>query len=73
MILSSEKSCERPAKPDNGRVNYSGRPGYPVGSTITYECDEDYELQGTILNSCSASGEWAYDTPACQKSECDCA
>ena len=69
-IFSLEKRCETPKKPDHGKVNYEGQPGYPVGSKVTYECEKEYELEGSESAECMKNETWSPDTPTCNLPIC---
>ena len=66
----SEKRCKKPTKPEHGKVNYKGQPGYPVGSKVTYECEKEYELEGSESAECAKNETWSPDTPTCSLPQC---
>ena len=60
--------CETPA-----RVTSNGRmigDEFTYGATISYECDEGYNLVGTQNRTCQANGEWDTKIPICEIVKC---
>ncbi|XP_072169808.1 uncharacterized protein [Diadema setosum] len=58
--------CNDPGTPDNG--NRSSHGGFPVGSTVTFQCDAGLELNGTAVIVCIDTAEgvdWNDTTPSC--------
>ena len=49
--------------PDNGQVELSDT---VFGSIATYSCDAGYNLNGSMLRVCMASGQWSEEDPLCQ-------
>lgn len=59
--------CPSPLPLLNGRIYTSG---YTQGSSITYECNEGYELVGIIVRLCLSTLEWSGNDPYCQRVKC---
>ncbi|XP_013227682.3 sushi domain-containing protein 2 [Columba livia] len=55
-------SCGWLGHPVNGRKNGTA---YLLGSTISFICDEGYELSGSKERICQVTGAWSGDTPSC--------
>ncbi|XP_063272358.1 sushi domain-containing protein 2 [Prinia subflava] len=55
-------SCGWLEHPTNGRKNATN---YLLGSTISFTCNEGYELTGSQERTCQVSGAWSGDTPQC--------
>ncbi len=59
---SKNVTCEAQLQIEHGYVNYnwpSASSFVPVLSTATYECNEDYQLEGNATAVCQYSGEWS--------------
>ncbi|MGH0158069.1 UNVERIFIED_CONTAM: hypothetical protein FKN15_073952, partial [Acipenser sinensis] len=54
--------CSDPQNIENGNYQLSGQ---AYLSTVSYECNEGYRLQGSSTLTCEASGEWNDSTPVC--------
>ena len=66
IVVTSIKSCPQPTPPENGAVNGAD---FEVGATITYSCDQDYELNGDSTRICQESGgqvAWSGQAPTCE-------
>ena len=51
--------CDSPPLIKDGRVNIpSSGEYYDVGSTATYSCNDNYQLQGNSTSTCEYSGKW---------------
>ncbi|NXY74058.1 SUSD2 protein, partial [Glareola pratincola] len=55
-------SCGWLGHPTNGTKNGTN---YLLGSTITFTCDEGYELTGAKERTCQVTGTWSGETPSC--------
>ncbi|NWH57177.1 SUSD2 protein, partial [Geococcyx californianus] len=55
-------SCGWLDYPTNGRKNGTN---YLLGSTISFHCDQGYELIGPKERICQATGAWSGDPPSC--------
>ncbi|NXA71915.1 SUSD2 protein, partial [Thryothorus ludovicianus] len=62
MSLLLVISCGWLDPPTNGRKNDTN---YLLGSTISFTCNEGYELTGSQQRTCQVSGVWSGDTPQC--------
>ncbi|XP_070563038.1 LOW QUALITY PROTEIN: sushi, von Willebrand factor type A, EGF and pentraxin domain-containing protein 1-like [Ptychodera flava] len=58
--------CREPKDIPHATVNGKS---YTYGSTVYYECDDGYELIGSNLMVCQASGEWTAP-PTCEPITC---
>ncbi|XP_052767496.1 sushi, von Willebrand factor type A, EGF and pentraxin domain-containing protein 1-like isoform X2 [Mya arenaria] len=63
-----EVYCPAITAPDNGRI--LGAPSYKVGSYITFECNEGYELKGTSLLLCRTDLQFDKSPPVCEVKMC---
>ena len=50
--------------PENGQVSLTGT---TFGSSATYTCNRGFELVGSRMRMCLASGEWMGDAPTCER------
>ena len=54
---------------EHGNVTFNGIPSYP-GDSAAIVCDNDFELHGAEILTCSSNGTWSDLTPTCkEKSE----
>ncbi|XP_033125717.1 CUB and sushi domain-containing protein 3-like, partial [Anneissia japonica] len=60
-------NCGDPGTPTNGEKNGSDE---TYGSTVTYVCDNGYNLIGTAMVTCQSDGTWSNSTPTCQIVDC---
>jgi len=55
-------TCEDPGVPVNGsRVGDS----FTVGSSVSFECSEGFNLEGLSSITCGANGKWNAEAPTC--------
>ncbi|CAH2293998.1 sushi, von Willebrand factor type A, EGF and pentraxin domain-containing 1 [Pelobates cultripes] len=59
--------CEAPHKLENGKVDYEN---LMVGSTVKYQCNHGYSMEGTHLAECTANGNWSFPQPLCKPNPC---
>lgn len=59
-----EVKCGHPAVPVNAKMTVSSDSLVP-GTTATYSCDIGYELFGSNVATCSATGVWLGELPFC--------
>ncbi|XP_054715463.1 sushi, von Willebrand factor type A, EGF and pentraxin domain-containing protein 1-like [Uloborus diversus] len=63
--IEKKVSCEDPGKIKNGDRTFVT---LNINSTLTYQCDEGYELKGKSILLCLENGKWDLDTlPYCKK------
>ncbi|NXO25816.1 SUSD2 protein, partial [Cisticola juncidis] len=62
MSLLLVISCGWLEHPTNGKKNATN---YLLGSTISFSCNEGYELTGSQERTCQVSGAWSGETPQC--------
>ncbi|XP_044530106.1 complement receptor type 1-like [Gracilinanus agilis] len=70
--MCKRKTCPTPTDLLHGRVQITGPNQF--GSTITYSCDEGYQLIGLSSNQCILSGNtviWENEPPLCETIRCD--
>ena len=58
--------CGDPGTPSNGVRTGSV---FTFGGTIRYTCNQGYQLSGSSIRTCEASGRWSGDNAQC-KSKC---
>ncbi|XP_052767497.1 E-selectin-like [Mya arenaria] len=63
-----EVFCPALNPPDNGRI--IGSPSYKVGSFITFECNEGYELKGSSQLLCRTNLQFDSLPPVCKVKMC---
>ncbi len=56
-------TCEAPPIPQNGSI--VGSDTYTFMTSIIYECDEGYILNGSNITTCTANQEWSHGPPEC--------
>ncbi|XP_055973137.1 sushi, von Willebrand factor type A, EGF and pentraxin domain-containing protein 1 [Sorex fumeus] len=61
--------CKAPGNPDNGKRD-SSEEAYMVGASITFSCEEGYQLTGVSTVTCLESGEWNHLVPYCKAVSC---
>ncbi|XP_040039010.2 sushi, von Willebrand factor type A, EGF and pentraxin domain-containing protein 1 isoform X1 [Gasterosteus aculeatus] len=59
--------CETPPAPERGRVNVTDT---SFGSTVTYACEDGYELEGEAVRECVSGRLWTRDAPVCRPVSC---
>ncbi|XP_064624477.1 CUB and sushi domain-containing protein 3-like [Lineus longissimus] len=64
-----EIHCGTPDKPANGSMYMSD--GDRMNSKATYNCDDDYQLNGNSVRECLSTGTWSGETPTCQEIHCE--
>ena len=58
-------NCEDPT-PINGEVNPPQSDGlYPEDFTVSFTCDDGYNLDGVESSTCLADGSWSPQPPIC--------
>ncbi len=60
-------SCEPPPVPNNGSiVGYDSNVYYNYSTSVVYQCDEGYFLNGSnAISTCQADKEWSDSVPEC--------
>ena len=48
--------CNEPVAPANGGINSTGS---MEGDTVTYFCNEGYNLSGEVNRTCQSNGSWS--------------
>ena len=56
--------CEVPVVPANGSINSTG---IIEGDTVTYFCNEGYNLSGDANRTCQSNGSWSGIQPDCTR------
>ncbi|XP_061921980.1 sushi, von Willebrand factor type A, EGF and pentraxin domain-containing protein 1 isoform X1 [Entelurus aequoreus] len=59
--------CVTPPYPEHGQVNVTDT---SFGSTVTYTCEEGYELEGDPVRQCLSGQLWTNDAPVCRPVSC---
>ena len=64
-------TCEDLDTPANGSINCSSddRP-LQYQDSCTIQCDDGYELQGSVIRQCEASGQWSGSRTQCNIRHC---
>ena len=64
-VLPAAVSCgPAPNAPSNGQQSGSGT---TFGSTVTFTCNQGYNLQGDSRRTCMADGQWNGSAPTCSR------
>ena len=64
LYYSLGVSCGSLNAPTNGHVNTTG--GTSFEDVAMYSCDEGYMLNGTVVRTCQADGQWNGSEPTCE-------
>uniref|UniRef100_A0A8C2X8M0 Sushi, von Willebrand factor type A, EGF and pentraxin domain-containing protein 1 n=1 Tax=Cyclopterus lumpus TaxID=8103 RepID=A0A8C2X8M0_CYCLU len=59
--------CETPPGPEHGWVNVTDT---SLGSTVTYTCEDGYELEGEPVRQCVSGRLWTNSAPVCRPVSC---
>ena len=54
--------CDEPVVPANGSINSTGS---MESDTVTYFCNEGYNLSGNANRTCQSNGSWSGILPEC--------
>ena len=56
---------------DYGTITYSSNPNaadhFAAGTTVSYECNDNYKLSGMDSRQCEADMEWSGLAPVCER------
>ena len=55
--------CGDPGHPRNGLTTASG--GFTYGNEVTFSCNDNYVLDGSLLATCQNNGKWSKRLPVC--------
>lgn len=69
-IKSLVVDCSQPESITNGKVILTSNATY-YGSTILYECDDNFKLDGISRRLCLENGTWGHEAPKCVEITCD--
>ncbi|XP_030849845.1 inactive serine protease PAMR1 [Strongylocentrotus purpuratus] len=61
--------CEDPGVPMNG-YKANAKLVYHLNDAVYFHCNDGYTMNGSILNFCTQSGEWAHPVPVCGGPTC---
>ncbi|GFU85227.1 limulus clotting factor C [Trichonephila clavipes] len=60
--------CEDPGIIEFGdRLTYISK--FPLGSSVSYKCNDGYSMQGNSILTCQSDGQWSSEKPQCIQSE----
>lgn len=65
MLNNLVVDCKNPDKIEHGKYNLASNVTY-YGSTVLYECDPNFELDGISRRLCLENGTWSSETPKCR-------
>nr|AAA37380.1 complement component C2 [Mus musculus]AAA63294.1 complement component C2 [Mus musculus] len=63
--------CLAPSSFENG-IYFPRLVSYPVGSNVSFECDEDFTLRGSPVRYCRPNGLWDGETAVCDNGASHC-
>ena len=63
-------NCENLPTPSNGSINCSNNQPLQYQDTCTFQCNDGYELEGSVMRQCEASGEWSGTSTQCNILHC---
>ena len=61
--------CTNPEDIDYGVMEPQGV-NFTYGTAVTYTCETDYKINGTMTLECTESGMWSREYPSCVAKEC---
>uniref|UniRef100_H2Y5C4 Sushi domain-containing protein n=1 Tax=Ciona savignyi TaxID=51511 RepID=H2Y5C4_CIOSA len=59
-------TCNRPDEIAFGSLTTAGD-NFEIGETVTYTCNDGYEIAGQDVLTCTVTGEWSHDEPTCTR------
>ncbi|XP_078098380.1 C4b-binding protein-like isoform X3 [Mustelus asterias] len=62
--------CQRPELPANSKTEEGFAPTYKYGETISYDCNEGYEIAGKSVIECKENNTFVPAPPTCKLVEC---
>ena len=69
-VSCSAVTCEELLTPSNGSINCSNNQPLQYQDTCTFQCNDGYELEGSVMRQCEASGEWSGTSTQCNILHC---
>ena len=71
MHISHTVTCEDLETPSNGSIKCSSN-NQPLQyqDSCTFQCNDGYEVQGSVMRQCEASGEWSGSRTQCNIRHC---
>jgi len=66
----SAVTCRDLPTPFNGRINCTNNQPLQYQDTCTFQCNDGYELEGSVMRQCEASGEWGGTSTQCSILHC---
>ena len=70
-ILYCTVTCQDLETPSNGNIICSSsNRSQQYQDRCTFQCNEGYELQGSVIRQCEASGEWSGNETQCNIRHC---
>ncbi|GBO16837.1 Sushi, von Willebrand factor type A, EGF and pentraxin domain-containing protein 1 [Araneus ventricosus] len=70
---ASQETCRHPGVDVNGRINNLlvdpriRRQGFPVGTELTFVCNDGFEPEGETVLVCLRNGQWTSLPPKCRR------
>ncbi|XP_072281369.1 C4b-binding protein alpha chain-like isoform X2 [Pyxicephalus adspersus] len=61
--------CPAPDKPDNAQY-YPQKDEYTYLDSVTFSCQQPFQIVGEASISCTATGEWSSSSPICKDVNC---
>ena len=63
-------TCEDLETPSSGSITCSNTQPLQYQDRCTFQCNDGYELQGSVIRQCEASGEWSGSRTQCNIRHC---
>uniref|UniRef100_H2Z7B0 Sushi domain-containing protein n=1 Tax=Ciona savignyi TaxID=51511 RepID=H2Z7B0_CIOSA len=63
-------TCEDRTAPSQGTISTTSTKPFTLGNTVSYTCNNGYQLSGSNTAECQQNGRWSAPPPACRAIEC---
>uniref|UniRef100_H2Z7B4 Sushi domain-containing protein n=1 Tax=Ciona savignyi TaxID=51511 RepID=H2Z7B4_CIOSA len=63
-------TCEDRTAPSQGTISTTSTKPFTLGNTVSYTCNNGYQLSGSNTAECQQNGRWSAPPPACREIKC---